>query len=180
MLNVLLLSTLFIIVYSKDYKAVDSLDINKYIGTWYQVYQDKFDQLFQGVGTCSTAKYSLIEDNKISVFNQQINSQNQTESIEGYAYYKDNDCCGYLTVHFSNNIPEAPYWVIELGPVESNLYDYSIVSDNKRHSLYVLTRNVERFYQKYNETVISSLQEFGFTQIFNTPFIMEQKNCINL
>ena len=113
---------------------------------------------------------------RVSVFNVKIDfDKNIVNGLLG-TY----DCCGYLTVHFSNNIPEAPYWVIELGPIESNLYDYSIVSDNKRHSLYVLTRNVERFYQKYNETVISSLQEFGFTQIFNTPFIMEQKNCINL
>lgn len=177
MLTSLLFCILFINVFSKEYKAVEHLDVNKYIGKWYQVYQNKFDQLFQGVGTCSTAEYSIINDNKISVFNKQLDSQNKTDSISGYAYYKDDDCCGYLTVHFDNNIPEAPYWVLELGPVVSNLYDYSIISDNKGHSLYVLTRNVEQFYQKYNDKVLLSLSEFGFTKNFNQPFIMEQKNC---
>ena len=67
MLTSLLFCILFINVFSKEYKAVEYLDVNKYIGKWYQVYQDKFDQLFQGVGTCSTAEYSIINDNKISI-----------------------------------------------------------------------------------------------------------------
>lgn len=162
--------------FAKDYKAVDKLNINNYIGKWYQVYQDKFDQLFQGKGTCSSAEYSIINDNKISVFNKQLNTDNQIDSISGYAYYKDNDCCGYLTVKL-DNVPSAPYWVIELGPIVNGLYDYSIVSDNKAHSLYVLTRNVDRFYKEYNTTVIDSLTQFGFDNNFNIPLVMPQDNC---
>ncbi len=172
-----LFSILFITVLSKEYKAVDHVELDKYMGKWFQVYQDKFDQLFQGKGRCSTAEYSILNDSKISVFNQQINSQNMTDNIEGYAFYNNDDCCGYLTVHFGNNIPDAPYWIIELGPIVSNLYDYAIVSDNNARSLYVLTRNVNRFYQKYNDLVLNSLEQFGFTNTFNKPFIMSQDDC---
>ena len=61
--------------------------------------------------------------------------------------------------------------------LKNEKYDYSIVSDNRALSLYVLTRNVERFYKLYNEQVLQSLHDFGFTRSFNTPLIMNQTDC---
>ena len=75
------------------------------------------------------------------------------------------------------NNPEAPYWVLELGPVVDNYYDYSIVSDNNALSLFVLTRNVDRFYELYNDDVLISLDEFGFNKLYNSPIEMNQTNC---
>lgn len=161
---------------SKEYKAVDELDLNKYIGTWYEVYQDNFNMLFQGKGTCSTATYKLTDDNRVSVFNKQLDENNKLDTISGYAYYKNDNCCGYLTVNL-DGVPEAPYWVLELGPIVDNLYDYSIVSDNNAFSLFVLTRNVDRFYKLYDEQVLKSLNEFGFNKKYNSPKTMNQTNC---
>ena len=175
-LNILLISSLFFISSCKEYKAVDYLDVDKYVGKWFQVYKDNFNGLFQGKGTCSTAEYHTIDNSKISVFNKQLNKNNEYDSIKGYAYYKNDDCCGYLTVSLDGN-PEAPYWVIELGPEVDNSYDYSIISDDKQLSLFVLTRNVERFYKNYDEQVLSSLNEFGFNKIYNNPTTMNQTNC---
>ena len=73
--------------------------------------------------------------------------------------------------------PEAPYWVLELGPVVDDYYDYSIVSDNKGLSLYVLARDVDRFYKLYNDDVLNSLEEFGFTKFYNSPLVMNQTDC---
>ena len=66
---------------------------------WYQIYGDNFDALFQGNGKCSTADYELLEDGQVFVTNKQIRDDLQ-DSITGYAYYKNDDCCGYLTVKF--------------------------------------------------------------------------------
>ena len=33
--------------FSKEYKAVDDLNLPNYMGKWYQVYKDKFDNVFQ-------------------------------------------------------------------------------------------------------------------------------------
>lgn len=163
--------------YSKEYKAVDELNLENYLGKWYQVYQDNFNKLFQGNGRCSTAQYGLINENTVSVYNSQINEKNnEYDDITGEAYYKDGDCCGYLTVKL-DGVPEAPYWVLELGPIVNELYDYSIVSDNNGLSLYVLTRDVDRFYKSYDEIVLTSLDEFGFTKKINTPLIMNQTDC---
>ena len=166
----------FFVFFNKDYKAVDDLDLEKYSGKWYQVYQDNFNKLFQGNGRCSTATYSIIDSNNVSVFNEQINMKNEYDTIKGNAYYKNDDCCGYLTV-LLDGTPEAPYWVLELGPVVDDYYDYSIVSDNKGLSLYVLARDVDRFYKLYNDDVLNSLEEFGFTKFYNSPLIMNQTDC---
>ena len=177
MLKFIFLLTYLVSVFSKEYEAVSELNINQYIGKWYQVYGDNFNKLFQGDGKCSTAHYTINEgNNSVSVLNKQIDENNKLDTIAGYAYYKDDDCCGYLTVQL-RDIPEAPYWVLELGPVVDDYYDYSIVSDNKGLSLYVLARDVDRFFKLYNDDVLNSLTEFGFTKFFNTPVIMEQNNC---
>lgn len=158
-----------------EYKAVEELDLTKYTGKWYEVYQDNFNLLFQNVGKCSTATYHLTDDNKVSVFNQQI-TNNEYDTITGFAYYKDNDCCGYLTVQLKGT-PEAPYWVLELGPIFDDLYDYSIVSDDKGLSLFVLARDVDRFFKLYNEQVLASLKDLGFSKKYNSPKIMNQTDC---
>lgn len=171
-----LLLSFALLSYSKEYKAVDDLDLEKYIGKWYQVYQDKFNKLFQGNGRCSTATYSIMDSNNISVFNEQINMKNKYDTIKGNAYYKLGDCCGYLTV-LLEGAPEASYWVLKLGPIVDDLYDYAIVSDKKAFSLYVITRNVDRFYKLYDEQVLQALDDFGFTKSFNSPLTMNQTKC---
>ena len=175
---------LFIIIFfynvlGNEYSAVDELDLNKYIGKWYQVYGDNFNKLFQGDGTCSTAYYQINDDDtsRVSVINSQIDENDNVDTITGYAYYKDGDCCGYLTVSLEGT-PDAPYWVLELGPIVDNYYDYAIVSDDKALSLYVLTRDVNRFYKLYDNIVLESLNNFGFTKRYNSPQIMNQTDCI--
>ncbi len=165
----------FFYCYSKEYKAVDELDLTKYDGFWYEVYGDNFNKLFQGNGRCSTAQYKLLDD-EVSVLNSQIDENNEQDQITGYAYYKDGDCCGYLTV-LLDGTPEAPYWVLELGPIVDEKYDYSIVSDNKALSLYVLARDVDRFYESYYAMVLDSLNEFGFNKKYNEPQTMNQTDC---
>ena len=115
-MNWILILSLVSYCLCKEYKAVDQIDLNEYSGKWFQVYKNSFDNLFQGDGTCATAQYSLQENGQVKVYNEQIDSNGKPDGIEGYAYYKDGDCCGYLTVQLENLKP-APYWVLELGPV---------------------------------------------------------------
>ena len=176
MIKYLILGLLIPFSFAKEYKAVESLDLQNYMGKWYQVYGDKFDKLFQGDGRCATAEYAILSSNNVSVHNEQISSSDKLETIDGYAFYKDGDSGGYLTVKLDGQ-GEAPYWVIELGPVTDNLYDYAIVSDNLKLSLFVLTRDVDNFYKYYNENVLQSLNEFGFTNKLNKPIEMSQTNC---
>jgi apolipoprotein D and lipocalin family protein len=175
---------LFIIIFlmnlyysiAKDYKPVDELVVDNYMGRWYQVYKDLSDMTFQGTGTCSVADYNLNDDN-ISVLNSQIDKDNSLNQIKGYAYYKEGNSGGELTVHLEGVIKDAPYWIIELGPIYENEYQYSIVSDNLKFTLFVLARNVTEYYILYDDLVQESLENYGFNKKFNKPLIMNQSNC---
>jgi apolipoprotein D and lipocalin family protein len=157
------------------YQPVDSLDLNSYMGRWYQVYGNNFDKIFER-GSCVTADYAILDSNNVSVLNTQINQVNKPETISGYAYYTDNHTGGELTVQLDGQ-GEAPYWVIELGPIVNNQYDYAIVSDNVKLSLFVLARDVENYFKYYNDDIQESLKNFGFTRYINKPLITNQTNC---
>ena len=173
MIYIFIILIIITISSSKEYKAVDELDLDKYVGRWYEVYGDRFDMTFQGNGKCVEAFYKF-NDYNVSVLNTQQDKNNNLDSITGFAYYKEGDSGGYLTVQLED-LPEAPYWIIELGPVYDNMYDYSIVSDNAQLSLFVLTRDVSRFKELYNDKVLSSLDDFGFNRFYNKPIEINQE-----
>jgi lipocalin len=134
-----------------------------------------------GAGSCIEATYGLNPgQNNVSVFNEQILTKTgQPDSISGYAYVVDESEPGQLAVIFPS-IPSAPvgeYWVYELGPVVDGLYDYAIVSDSKKLTLFVLTRDVNRFANKYDEQVLQSLEKLGFTTLVNKPLATDTDNC---
>ena len=166
----------FIVSVYSHIEPVAKLDLDSYLGAWYEVYQDNFDKTFQKNAACAVASYSKNEKN-ITVLNSQIDKNNNVDQISGYAYYKNNQSGGKLTVHLNGVPMDSPYWVVELGPIIDNYYQYSIVTDNLQLSLFVLVRDVNEFYKKYNEKVLISLEKMGFTNKINHPEKMEQDNC---
>lgn len=73
-------------------------------------------------------------------------------------------------------------WVVKLGPPsfgEQGLYQYSIVTDNLKFTLFVLTRDVDTFRSQYDEEVKSWLAENGFTYPWNKPIAtVQDKDCL--
>ena len=90
---------------------------------------------FQGFGTCAVADYTILNSNNVTVLNSQIDKDGSLDQINGYAYYKSGNSGGELTVNLEGTPGNAPYWVIELGPIKDNEYQYSIVSDNNKLTL---------------------------------------------
>ena len=166
----------FVLSNGEDYKPVDNLELNMYDGRWFQVIEDLTDMSFQGFGKCAVADYSILNSNNVTVLNSQIDKDGSLDQISGYAYYKDGASGGDLTVNLEGTPGNAPYWVIELGPVVEKQYDYSIVSDDKKISLFVLARNIERFFDLYSVDVLDSLNSFGFTKL-NKPLVVNQTFC---
>ena len=174
---ILTASTLTHATMESNYAPVETLNIQKYLGRWYQMYQDLPDAIFEGKSSCIIADYSMINDTTIGVVNSDISVKGELQQIEGIAYYEEGNSGGQLTVQLSN-YPSAPYWIIDLGPVEDNEYKYSIVSDDKKLSLFVLARNVTEFQEKYDEIVLEKLDEFGFNNFINKPIPSNQTNCV--
>lgn len=144
---------------------VDKVELDKYLGEWYQVYGAPTNVVFQGYGKCITAEYGLLPDGNVSVLNTQLNVKNELEQIAGYAYYKNVSEPGKLTVHLDGTPTDAPYWVVFLGEMKNGQYQYSIVTTPSGISLWVLARNVEMFLQNYDTEVRAFLDAGSYKYV---------------
>ena len=152
--------------------ALDVVNIAQYTGYWYQMYADALViATIEKDSFCDTALYGTPDsEGHISVKNAaKIGSATGTDYvITGYAFQDpDSTKQGQLKVKFDDGQGAAPvaapYWVLELGPVnKNNMYDYAIVSDNLSQFLFVLARDVATFKSQYDAHVQDSLKQLGF------------------
>ena len=172
------LLTLFYIAFVLG--QVSEFNQTQYLGRWYQVYSDLFvDATFENSSFCDTADYGVNTNNTISVLNRerQYNVTGPERQIYGWAEAEDASKPGELTVHLQTTAFGAPYWIYQLGPVVKDQYEYSIVSDPFKLTLFVLARNVTHFMDKYNTNVTDYLTEQGFTDLLNSPVLTPQEGC---
>ena len=128
-----MLSFILLNLFAGSETTVDTLDLEKYQGRWYQIYGNNFDQLFEKYSSCITADYTLVPNGNVSVL---------------------------------NGVPhDAPYWVYNLGPESSGFYDWAIVSDPLKLSLFVLARDVDIYYEEYDVEVTELLNSYGFDNL---------------
>jgi lysozyme C len=145
--------------------TITELNVNGYLGHWVQMYAAPTNSIFQGYGTCITADYGLLDNGYISVLNSQLNEDNEIEKINGYAYYKNMSDPGKLTVHLDGVPTDSPYWIVKLGEIVDNQYQYSIITTPSGISLWVLTRDVVRFNELYDAEVKEFLDQYNFKYI---------------
>jgi len=155
-------------------ETINELNINSYLGNWLQVYGAPTNTIFQGYGTCITADYGLLDNGYISVVNSQLNKNKEFETINGYGYYKNISEPGQLTVHLDGVPVDSPYWIVKLGEIVDNQYQYTIITTPSGISLWVLSRDIERFNQYYDEEVKEFLDKNNFK--YNT---IKQTDCDN-
>jgi len=168
-----LLILYFVFVNSKDVIIpVSQLDITNYLGHWLQVYQAPTNVIFQGYGSCITADYGILDNGNINVINTQINKNNEIEQINGYGYYKNISEPGKLTVHLEGVPVDSPYWIVKLGEIKNNHYQYSIITTPSGISLWVLVRDINTFFELYNKEVVDFLNDYNFK--YET---VSQNNC---
>lgn len=166
--------------------TVPELDVAKYLGTWYQMAADAIViESFEKDAYCSTALYGDNGDGTLSVHNYATigTPDGSTYIIDGYAYQTKPDTYpGQLKVVFDSDDAApfpAPYWVLELGPVNADgLYDYAIVSDSFSSFLFVLARNVETYNLKYKSSIMQTLTDLGFTGRKAPIDTYQEKDCV--
>ena len=163
-------------------QTVPQLDEEKYLGRWYQIYSDiPVDITFENNSYCVTADYEIYPNNTISVLNRERygNTTGEISSVYGWAQINNETQPGQLTVNLQTAPFPAPYWIYSLGPDTYNgtMYEYSIVSDPLKLTLFVLARNVSEFYEKWNYQVMSTLHNLGFDNFINNPISTVQDGC---
>ena len=118
-------------------ETVEFVDIERYVGLWYEIarYPTPFDEDAEAV----TAEYTLNEDETVGILNSGVRPDGTPTSIEGVARVEDTETNAKLLVSFDR--PELEgiefnYWIIEL----DEDYEYAVVTDDIRFTLYVLSR----------------------------------------
>jgi lipocalin len=154
-------------------ETVPELVVEKYTGRWYQVLGSPTNEIFQGYGTCLTADYGILSNGSVSVLNSQLDKNGNLEQIGGYAYYKNVSEPGKLTVYLQGTPFDGPYWVVKLGEVKNEQYQYSIITVPSKISLWVIARNVQDFYNEYANTVTNYLD----AQKYHYETIVQDNTC---
>jgi len=119
-----------------DKTTVKALDLNRYLGTWYEIarFPHSFEKNLVGV----TATYSLREDGKIEVLNQGYKNtlNGERSKAVGKAKIPDKLEPGKLKVSFFW-IFYADYFVLEL---DEN-YQYAMIGSSSDKYFWILSRS---------------------------------------
>ncbi len=121
-------------------QTVTFVDLERYMGLWYQVAGYSFFPTRNLVGV--TAEYTLQEDGTVRVVNRGFDGgfDGPEEVIEGTARVVDTTTNAKLEVIFPSilaGLLKGEYWIIALDDVD---YSYAVVSDSRRATLFVLSR----------------------------------------
>ncbi|MHC4819086.1 MAG: lipocalin family protein [Planctomycetota bacterium] len=141
---------------AKSLVSVPDLDLDRYLGTWYEIakYPVSFEKGLVGV----TAQYSMREDGKVRVDNAGYKGsfEGKRKTATGKAWVPDPERPAELKVSFFW-LFAAKYWVIAIDPE----YRWSIVGEPGRRYLWILSRTPvmdEALYRK----LVAKVRELGY------------------
>jgi len=170
-------------------KPVASLNVTAYAGRWYQVYASAtVKYTFQVGANCVTADYGPVagRSDEITVANI-VRPLGKKVMVTGYAVADPTQAGVYDVVlgapgHGADPSKPKPfssanYVVAGLGPLVDGKYDFAIVTDFAMQSLYILTRDADRFEQQHEADVLKTVEQMGFTSLLNKPLKTNQKGC---
>jgi apolipoprotein D and lipocalin family protein len=146
-------------------EVVPSVDLNRYMGVWYEIARFPFRVQEGCYGT--TATYTLRQGGSVTVLNRcRKDSFEGKESVaEGTARIVDATTNAKLSVTFFWPF-SGDYWIIELGKD----YEYAVVSVPSRKYLWILSRTPIMPEAVYRG-ILDRLQASGFdiTRVIRTP-----------
>ncbi|MDA8791827.1 lipocalin family protein [Bacteriovoracaceae bacterium] len=159
----LMLSSLSFAGKHKPLKTVDYVDLDRYLGKWYEI--ARFDQKFQRGCTATTAEYKKMKKKgNIKVINRcRLNSPDgKLKKGIGRAWIKNKKTNAKLKVQFflrriKLGFLAGKYWILALG----ENYDYAMVGDPSRKYLWILSRENTLDPEIYNQ-LVEQAEKTGF------------------
>lgn len=123
----------------KPLDLVPALDLQRYLGRWYEVarYQHGFEKTLVG----ATAEYALRDDGKVSVLNSGFKKtlDGKYTDVKAVAWRPNDAVPGALKVKFFG-LFTSDYLVFGLDDVD---YQWALVGNNSRKYLWFLSRSPE-------------------------------------
>ncbi len=140
----------------KPLEVVDHVDLERYLGTWYEI--ATIPQRFQKGCVGVTATYSLRPDGKIRVINRcrKETLDGKLRDIEGKAWIVDKTTNAKLKVQFFWPF-SGDYWIIDLDAD----YQWAVVGHPQRKYLWILSRT-PRMDQALYESLIDRVGNKGY------------------
>jgi apolipoprotein D and lipocalin family protein len=136
--------------------AVPKVNLERYLGTWYEI--ASYPQRFQEGCTGTTATYTLRSDGEIDVLNKCRKGRldGPEDAAEGRARVVDRTSNAKLEVSFFRPF-WGDYWIIDLGPD----YEYAVVGHPSRDYLWILSRTRTLDDDTY-AAILSRLEDKGY------------------
>lgn len=137
-------------------KPVANLELNRYMGTWYEIsrYPNRFEE------SCVSdvrAVYELTAAGEVKVLNSCSEGYGRKrKESKGKAWVVDKDASAKLKVSFMWPF-SGDYWIIDIGPS----YEYAVVASPSRRYLWVLSRDKQLDPRKY-VGILQRIREQGF------------------
>ncbi|HTY64334.1 MAG TPA: lipocalin family protein [Acidobacteriota bacterium] len=145
-------------------QTVPHVDLNRYLGTWYEI--ASFPQWFQKGCVATSATYTLRKDGDVDVLNQCRDKtlEGKARKANGKAWVVDPKSNAKLKVRFFWPF-SGDYWIIDLGPT----YEYAVVGHPKRNYLWILSRTRKMDSAVYDE-ILQRLkkQHYDITRLYKT------------
>ena len=137
-------------------EVVDSVDLERYLGRWYEI--ASYPMYFQKGCTATIATYSLREDGLIQVINscRKGSLDGKLKEAKGRAKVVDAETNAKLKVSFFGPF-WGDYWIIDLDPD----YRWAVVGGPKRKYLWILSRTPQMDEALYEE-IIGRLPAKGY------------------
>jgi apolipoprotein D and lipocalin family protein len=135
-------------------KTVEKVDINSYLGTWYEI--ARYEHFFEKGCSDVKATYALKDNGDISVLNECM-KEGELSQAKGIAYATDASN-SKLKVSFFRPF-YGNYWILMLG----ENYEYALIGEPSREYLWILSRQ-KVISKELKATILNRLAEFGYTQ----------------
>jgi apolipoprotein D and lipocalin family protein len=137
-------------------QTVASVDLQRYLGTWYEI--ASFMEPYEKDCFGTYAVYSLRPDGRIDVLNscRKGSLTGDVSTAHGQGRVVDEQTHAKLKVNFFGPF-WGDYWVLELG----DNYDYAVVGHPSRDHLWILSRTPQLDAQRY-AGIIGRLKAVGY------------------
>lgn len=146
-------------------KTVDSVDVQKYIGKWYEIASLPFSR--QEGCSCTTAEYEILETGVLKVTNSCMKEGEPAQAV-GKAFVVEGTNNAKLRVQFFWPF-RGDYWVIDL----ADDYSYAVVGVPSRKYCWILSRTPSMSDETF-AGIIERVKEKGFDV---TKFNKTAQNC---
>lgn len=146
--------------------VVDNVDVNRYIGKWYEIAHLPFKQ--QEGCSCTKAEYQIIDSTTLRVINKCM-KDGEIDQANGKAFVVEGTNNAKLRVQFFWPF-RGDYWIIFL---DSENYNWAVVGTPSRKYLWILSRSPNMDKTLLND-LIMKIDKAGFD---SSKLMFTEQNC---